>query len=72
MEAALRSVYAILAGEEAPSLDFKEVRGTQGIKEATYEVPIKGGKPIKVNIAVELSTQSLEPCVILGVNAKLN
>ncbi len=52
MEAALRSVYAILAGEEAPSLDFKDVRGTQGIKEATYEVPIKGGKPIKVNIAV--------------------
>ena len=52
MEAALRSVYAILAGEEAPSLDFKEVRGTQGIKEATYKVPIKGGKPIEVNIAV--------------------
>ena len=52
MEAALRTVYAVLAGKEAPSLDFKEVRGTQGIKEATYTVPLKDGGEVSVNVAV--------------------
>lgn len=52
MEAALRTVYAVLAGKEAPSLDFNEVRGTQGIKEATYTIPLKEGGEISVNVAV--------------------
>ena len=47
MEAALRTVYEIVAGKEAPSLDFKEVRGTEGIKEATYDI-----NGIKVKVAV--------------------
>ena len=47
MEAALRTVYEIVAGKEAPSLDFKEVRGTEGIKEATYDIT-----GIKVKVAV--------------------
>lgn len=47
MEAALRTVVEILTGKEAPSLDFKDVRGTNGIKEATYDVA-----GIKVNVAV--------------------
>lgn len=50
MEAALRTVYAILAGKEAPSLDFKAVRGTEGIKEATYNIPLKDGGEISVNV----------------------
>ena len=38
MEAALRTVAEILEGKELPDVEFKEVRGTEGIKEATYKV----------------------------------
>ena len=48
MEAALRTVYAVLEGKELENIDITEVRGTDnGIKEAT--VKIKG---IDVNVAV--------------------
>ena len=47
MEAALRTVVEVLEGKPAASVDFVEVRGTEGIKEATYEVA-----GIKVNVAV--------------------
>ncbi len=45
MEAALRTVYELLEKKSAPSLDWNEVRGTDGIKEATYKV---GGMDVKV------------------------
>ena len=38
MEAALRTAVETLTGETLESLDFTEVRGTKGIKEATYHV----------------------------------
>lgn len=38
MEAALRTAVETLTGEELKSLDFTEVRGTEGLKEATYSV----------------------------------
>ena len=47
MEAALRTAVELVTGEVAPEVDYTEVRGTQGIKEATYEV---GG--IKLNVCV--------------------
>ncbi len=34
MEAALRTVYEVATGLELPSIDFQEVRGLEGIKEA--------------------------------------
>lgn len=52
MEAALRTVYEIVAGKEAPSLDFKEVRGTEGIKEASYDI---NGTVVKVAVASGLA-----------------
>ena len=52
MEAALRTVYEVVAGKEAPSLDFKEVRGTQGIKEAKYNI---AGTEVKVAVASGLA-----------------
>ena len=52
MEAALRTVYEALTGKEAPSLDFTEVRGTEGIKEATYDI---GGTKVKVCVASGLA-----------------
>lgn len=38
MEAALRTAVETLTGEEVMPVEFTDVRGTQGIKEATYEV----------------------------------
>ena len=48
MEAALRTAVETLTGEELASLDFTEVRGTEGIKEATYNV---NGMDIRVAVA---------------------
>jgi NADP-reducing hydrogenase subunit HndD len=47
MEAALRTAVETITGSELESPDFKEVRGTKGIKEATYEAA-----GLKVNVAV--------------------
>ncbi len=47
MEAALRTAVETITGEELSSPDFKEVRGTMGIKEATYHAA-----GLDVNVAV--------------------
>lgn len=52
MEAALRTAVEKLTGEELPSLDFMEVRGVKGIKEATYNV---AGTDIKVAVVSGLA-----------------
>ena len=52
MEAALRTAVELVTGEVAPAVDYTEVRGTQGIKEATYEV---GGMKLNVCVASGLS-----------------
>ena len=48
MEAALRTVADVLTGEDLKQIDYNEVRGTDGIKEATYEV---AGMNVKVAVA---------------------
>ena len=48
MEAALRTAVEKISGEELKNLDFTDVRGMEGIKEATYEV---NGLKIKVAVA---------------------
>ena len=48
MEAALRTAYELIAGEDLPKIEFDDVRGLEGIKEA--EINIKGNK-IKVAVA---------------------
>ena len=52
MEAALRTAVETLTGEELKALDFTEVRGTAGIKEATYNV---AGMDVKVAVASGLN-----------------
>ncbi len=47
MEAALRTVYEIVTKKELKNIDFTEVRGIEGVKEATIDI-----EGIKVNIAV--------------------
>ncbi|WP_097002403.1 NADH-dependent [FeFe] hydrogenase, group A6 [Lacrimispora amygdalina] len=48
MEAALRTAVETLTGEELKKLEFSDVRGTAGIKEATYRV---GDMDVKVAVA---------------------
>ena len=52
MEAALRTAVELVTGESAPNVDYEAVRGTDGIKEATYEV---GGLKLNVCVASGLS-----------------
>ncbi|HRS97084.1 MAG TPA: NADH-dependent [FeFe] hydrogenase, group A6, partial [Smithella sp.] len=49
MEAALRTVYAVVTGANLPSLDITPVRGLEGVKEATVKVGPLGD--VKVAVA---------------------
>lgn len=53
MEAALRTAVEVISGEELINLDFTDVRGTDGIKEASYTVEPLG--EVKVAIASGLA-----------------
>lgn len=48
MEAALRTAYETITGEELKKLDFEEVRGEEGIKKATVKI---GDNEVKVAVA---------------------
>jgi NADH-quinone oxidoreductase subunit G len=48
MEAALRTVYAVVTGENLPNLDITPVRGLEGVKEATVKVGPLGDVKIAV------------------------
>ncbi len=64
MEAALRTAYFVLSGEELENADIKVVRGkTNSIVEATIPVPVKaiGGKIVEIRV-----------CVVNGANQGLN
>ncbi len=52
MEAALRTAADVLTGESQENIEYHEVRGTKGIKEASYNL---GGADIKVAVASGLS-----------------
>ena len=56
MEAALRTVADVLTGEDLKQIDYNEVRGTDGIKEATYEV---AGMNVKVAVASGLKNAAV-------------
>ena len=48
MEAALRTVYEVVTGKTLENIEFDEVRGLDGIKEATIDLD---GTPVKVAVA---------------------
>ena len=52
MEAALRTAVETMTGEELPCVDFVDVRGMNGVKEASYEV---AGKTVKVAVVSGLA-----------------
>lgn len=53
MEAALRTAVERISGEELKNLEFTEVRGTKGIKEASYDI-----NGLEVKVAVASGTQN--------------
>ncbi len=55
MEAALRTVADKLTGEDLKEIDYTDVRGTEGIKYAAYDV---AGMPVKVAVASGLENAS--------------
>ncbi|MDE6839037.1 MAG: iron hydrogenase small subunit, partial [Acutalibacter sp.] len=52
MEAALRTAADVLTGESQESVEYNEIRGTEGIKEAVYNV---AGMDVKVAVVSGLS-----------------
>ena len=52
MESALRSAYYLLTGKDLTNLDFNDVRGMQGVKEAAVKI---GDKTIRVAVANRLA-----------------
>lgn len=53
MEAALRTVHAVLTGKELKPIEFKPVRGFKGVKSASVTIWDKEhGGDVKVNVAV--------------------
>lgn len=48
MEAALRTVYEVVTGSELEQVDFEQVRGLEGVKEATVDL---NGMSVKVAVA---------------------
>ena len=59
MEAALRTAYCLVTGEpQPPSIEFKEVRGMEGVKEAVIDI-----KGIPVHIAVAHQTGNVRKVI---------
>ena len=48
MEAALRTAYEVITGQKLENVDFHDVRGIEGIKEATVNI---GGTDVNVAVA---------------------
>ena len=55
MEAALRTVYEVYTGKPCNPVEFHEVRGTQAIKEAEYDL---AGTKVRVSVTSGLSNAS--------------
>src|SRR5699024_228936 len=48
MEAALRTAYEVITGQKLEKLEFTDVRGLEGVKEASYNL---NGLDLKVAVA---------------------
>ena len=52
MEAALRTAYCLITGDaQPPSIEFQEVRGMKGVKEATIDIK---GTPVRIAVAHQM------------------
>ena len=60
MEAALRTGYAVVSGEELTDLDIKAVRGEEGLRDATIEIPLPTGGTFDLKVAIVNGTRNIE------------
>lgn len=58
MEAALRTAYNLVTNEELGNIEFQQVRGLEGVKEATIDI-----KGTKVRVAVAHSISNVESVI---------
>ena len=63
MEAALRTVYAVVAGKVLPNLDITQVRGLEGVKEAAVEVGELGELRVAVSHGLANARKLLDKIV---------
>ena len=56
MEAALRTVADVVTGKSLDAIEYKAVRGLEGVKEASVTLPTADGKEIQVNVCVVSGT----------------
>ena len=64
MEAALRTAYELLSGKTLTNVEFKAVRGTAPVREATVEIPVKAlGKSLPVSVAIVTGTKYVAPLI---------
>ncbi|MGL5270271.1 MAG: [FeFe] hydrogenase, group A [Selenomonadaceae bacterium] len=62
MEAALRTAYFVVTGEEMKPLNFQPVRGLEAVKKAEVPLKIKGStREITLKVAVVHGTANIEP-----------
>ena len=63
MEAALRTGYAAVSGKELADLDIRSVRGEDGLREATVEIPLSTGGSFELRVAIVSGTRNVEEIV---------
>ncbi|MEN6373766.1 MAG: [FeFe] hydrogenase, group A [Smithella sp.] len=65
MEAAVRTAYAVITGEELQPLEFKKVRGLKGVKSASVTIKdSKYNKEVTLNLAVVHNiSENIKPVV---------
>ena len=56
MEAALRTGYAVVAGKELTDLDIMAVRGEEGVRDASVEIPLPDGGTFELKVAIVSGT----------------
>ena len=54
MEAALRTVYKVVTGEDLPKLEFEPARGLDGLKEASVSLLTEDGKGLDLELKIAI------------------
>lgn len=63
MEAALRTGYAVVSGKELENLDIQAVRGEDGLRDASVEIPLPDGGTFELKVAIVSGTRNVEKIV---------
>lgn len=63
MEAALRTAYAVVSGEELADLDIQAVRGEEGLRDAAVDIPLPTGGSFELRVAIVSGTQNVKAIV---------